>query len=122
MDLALVWGKLTEPDYDRYLQYSQSNRWYFFRFQAGAPFDMRYVIEHSSNHHLIPANANVRAALSMVRKKQLIVLEGYLVNLRGVYHGGEVWWNTSLTRDDTAAGACELFYVKSVRLGSLIYE
>jgi len=41
----------------------------------------------------------------------LVALDGYLVDA----NRADGWhWRTSLTRDDTGDGACELFYVTSV--------
>jgi hypothetical protein len=122
LDLALVWGKLAEPEYDKYITYLQNNRWYFFHYKAGSPFDKQFVIAHSSNHHIIPATENVRQALQALDKKEKVVLEGFLVNLTGQYRRRDVWWKSSLSRTDTGNGACELFYVKKARIGNEIFE
>jgi len=50
------------------------------------------------------------------------VLEGFLVNLKGVYKEQSVVWNTSLSRTDAGSGSCELFYISKVRIGSKVYE
>ncbi len=121
-DLAIVWGKLAEPAYDKYIEYWQSNRWYFFRYKEASPFDHSYVVTHSGNHHTIPANYNVRKALGSIRKNDKVTLEGYLVNVKGTYRGKPVFWNTSLSRNDTGNGSCELFYVSKVRIDTSVYE
>lgn len=122
LDLALAWGKLTDPEYDAYISYSQANRWYFYRYKAGSPFSKKYVITHSSNHHIIPATDNLRKALERVQEKDQIYLEGFLVNLTGTYGSREVWWKTSLSRSDSGDGSCELFYVKRAQIDGLIFE
>ena len=122
IDLAIVWGKLTEPESKRYVSYSQSGRWYFYQYKPGSPFDNHYIISHSSNNHIIPANENIKRAVKAVKKKDLIVLEGFLVSLKGTYKGGTVTWNTSLSRTDTGNGSCELFYVTKVRIDTRVYE
>jgi len=122
VDLAIVWGKLAGPEYDKYMEYWQNNRWYFFRYKEGSPFDHSYVVTHSGNHHIIPLNGNVRRALQLIKKKGRIVLEGYLVNVNGTYRGRTVFWNTSLSRSDTGDGSCELFYVSKVRIDTEFYE
>ena len=122
VDLAIVWGKLAEPEYDKYMEYWQNNRWYFFRYKEGSPFDHAYVVTHSGNHHIIPVNENVHKALQLIKKKGRIVLEGYLVNVNGTYRGRTVFWNTSLSRSDTGDGSCELFYVSKVRIDTEFYE
>jgi hypothetical protein len=122
VDLAIVWGKLAEPGYERYVKFWQSNRWYFFRYKEGSPFDHSYIVTHSGNHHMIPANYNVRRALESIRKNDKIILEGYLVNVNGTYRGKTVFWNTSLSRSDTGDGSCELFYVSKARIDTQFYE
>lgn len=121
-DLALAWGKLAEPEYSKYITYSQSDRWYFYEYGAGSPFDNNFVISHSSNNHIIPSNENILRAIKIIKKEQKIILEGFLVNLKGRYRDGNFWWNSSLIRTDTGDGSCELIYVKKVRIGNYVYE
>jgi hypothetical protein len=122
VDLAIVWGKLAKPKYDEYITYSQRNRWYFYQYKEGSPFDNSFVISHSANNHIIPANENIHEAVKTIGKKDIVVLEGFLVNIKGIYKGKPVTWNTSLSRKDTGNGSCELFYVSKVRIDTKIYE
>ncbi len=122
VDLTIVWGRLAEPEYDRHVTYSQGNRWYFYQYQPGSPFDNSFVISHSANNHIIPANENIHEAIKTIGKKDKVVLEGVLVNIKGTYKGQPVIWNTSLSRKDTGNGSCELFYVSKVRIDTKIYE
>jgi len=122
VDLAIVWGKLAESEYDRYISYSQSNRWYFYQYKAGSPFDNSFVISHSANNHIIPDNENIHEAVKTIGKKEIVVLEGFLVNIKGTYKRQPVTWNTSLSRTDTGNGSCELFYVSKVRIDTKVYE
>jgi hypothetical protein len=122
VDLAIVWGRLAESEYDRYISYSQSNRWYFYQYKAGSPFDNSFVISHSANNHIIPASENIHEAVKTIGKKDKVVLEGFLVNIKGTYKRQPVTWNTSLSRTDTGNGSCELFYVSKVRIDTKVYE
>jgi len=122
IDLAIVWGKLAESESKKYISYSQSSRWYFYKYKPGCPFDNSYVISHSGNHHIIPANENVHSSIKTIKEKERVVLEGFLVNLKGTYKGQTVTWNTSLSRTDTGNGSCELFYVSKVRIDTRVYE
>ena len=121
-DLALAWGRLAEPDCDRYIKYSQSGRWYFYRYTGECPVGSDYIASHSANSHIIPATANVRKAIGITRKKERIILQGYLVNVDGTYKNATVWWRTSHSRSDTGDGSCEVFYVKRVTIGGYVYE
>lgn len=119
-DLALAWGDLTSPDYGKYVSYSQYGRWYYFRYNADSPYSEGYIYEHSSNHHIIPADDNIKKAINTLGKDQKVVLSGYLVavdSLKDNWH-----WSSSLSRQDRGNGACELFYVNKVRIGDVIYK
>ena len=122
VDLAIVWGKLTEPETGRYITYSQGSRWYHYNWKEGSPVDNSYIISHSSNNHIIPANENICRAVKTIRRKDRIVLKGFLANLRGTHNGQPVSWNTSLSRTDTGNGSCELFYVSYIRIETKVYE
>ena len=115
-DLALAWGRLAEPNCDRYITYSQSGRWYFYRYSGESPVGGDYIASHSANNHIIPATENIRKAIGITRKKQRIILQGYLVNVDGTYKNATVWWRTSQSRSDTGDGSCEVFYVKRVTM------
>src|SRR3989339_349391 len=59
VDLLIVWGKLTEREYNRHITFSHGGRWYHYRWKEGSPVDPAYIITHSSNNHVIPANKNI---------------------------------------------------------------
>jgi hypothetical protein len=122
VDLAIAWGKLADPENGRYITYSQGYRWYHYKWKEGAPVDPSYIISHSSNSHIIPANKNIYRAIKTIKRKDRVVLKGYLVNIRGTHRGQTVTWNTSLSRTDTGNGSCELFYVSHVRIETKVYE
>jgi hypothetical protein len=61
----------------------------------------------------VPADASVEHKLRKLRPGQIVHLSGYLVDVRGP---GGFTWNTSLRRDDTGAGACEIMWIESVAL------
>lgn len=122
IDLAVVWGKLTEPESNKYIAYSQSGRWYHYRWKEGSPVENSYILSHSSNSHIIPANENIRRAVKALRRKDRVLLKGFLVNLKGAPNGQTVTWNTSLSRTDTGNGSCELFYVCYVKIDTKVYE
>lgn len=122
IDLALAWGKLAEPEISRLIKYSQGNRWYYYEYKTGCPVDNLYIMTHSANNHIIPADDNVLKAVKSIKRKEKVVLEGYLVNVKGKYKGEEFWWNTSLSRTDTGDGACEIFYVMKVKSNNKVYQ
>ncbi len=118
-DLALGWGKLSEIASDKYIKYSQSNRWYFCKYSGNSPYDSEYISKHSANTHLIHSNYNILKALNKVKKNDTLILSGYLVNVSG---NNGFTWNSSLTREDTGNGSCEILYVTEVRNEKKIYH
>lgn len=122
VDFAIAWGRLADPHVEQHISFSQSDRWYYYKAHSDSPVDCAYIGAHSGNHHIIPASQNVGRAVKSVRRKDKIVLQGVLVDVRGTYKGSLVMWNTSLSRTDTGAGSCELFYVTKARIESKVYE
>jgi hypothetical protein len=111
VDLALGWGSMSIAGVINELKISQSGRWYEYTFKGEPPLDPQAIATHSANTHCLPANATVKKQLLAVRRHDLVTLEGYLVEITRPdgYH-----WRSSLTRDDTNGGACEVMWVTSV--------
>jgi hypothetical protein len=110
VDFALAWGELNKPEVDRHISYSQSGRWYYFKYDQQTPVDIEYISHHSSNVHLIAASDDVDQRLSKIRKNDFIGLQGYLVDVAGE----NFTWKSSLSREDRGNGACEVLYVTNV--------
>ena len=110
-DLALGWGPMSDNRNLRAVDISQSNRFYYWRTPADSPIDRDSIITHSANTHVIPQNALVARQLSRLRPGQVVTLSGELVD--GVRDDGR-WIKTSLVRNDTGAGACEVMLVSDI--------
>lgn len=111
IDLALGWGRMTDPKVIDRLDIHQSGRWYFWRYQGAPPLPVDEIARSSANMHLIPADGAVAKALRSADRGQWITLRGYLVELAAE----DGWhWRSSLRRDDTGDGSCELMYVQAV--------
>jgi len=111
-DLALGWGPMSNSDVLEKFEITQSNRWYYWR-TKNLPISRSEVRNNSANVHLIPANKEISERLKDVDVDEVISMEGYLVDARG--RDGSLW-KTSLTRNDTGQGACELFYVEKLHV------
>jgi hypothetical protein len=123
VDFAMTWGELAKPEMDQYIHYDHGQRFMHFRYNPQtAPVPQQYMIEHSSNTHLIPANANIDRVIKTVKINEIAALDGYLVNMSSVQGRSRFTWSTSLTRKDTGGGACELMYVTEVRIGNAVYR
>ena len=107
-DLALGWGRMREDGVLARLAISQSGRWYQYRWRDAPPLPPDEIVRSSANMHMIPANANVAKALHRVRKDERVRIDGWLVEA----DAPDGWrWRSSLTREDSGGGACEVVYV-----------
>lgn len=110
VDLALGWGKMAEPTITNQITITQSNRWYHWQVQA-FPIPRREIETNSANMHLIPGSPAIAEAIQSAKVGQMVKFSGDLVE---VTDSKANWrWKSSLSRDDTGAGACELVLVKS---------
>ena len=121
-DFAIGWGDLLREDLKKIINYNQWGRFYFFKYELNPPFKDKYIVEHSSNNHIIPATENLKKLLFHIKEDDIITMEGFLVNIRGKMGNNFVNWKTSLKRKDTGNGSCELFYVTRIKHDYKIYE
>ena len=113
VDFALGWGPMSDGAVLDRLSISQSNRWYHFRWEGSPPIDPTVMARSSANTHLVPADDSVKNRLLKVSKGEVVRLSGYLINVR---HTDGWTWRSSLTRDDTGGGSCELMWVTDVQV------
>jgi hypothetical protein len=111
-DLALGWGPMADPQVIAQISISQSNRWYHWRVEQ-LPIPQREIETHSANMHMIPANTQVAATLARLKRGQRIQFSGQLVHVDGP---NGFTWNSSLSRNDTGNGACELVWLEQLRV------
>lgn len=111
-DFALGWGRMSDDSVLKTISIRQSGRFYSWQVQE-FPIPQREIETSSANVHLIAADSSIARQINSVRKGQVVHLQGQLVEA----NTADGWkWRSSLTRDDTGAGACELFYVERIDL------
>lgn len=109
VDLALGWGRMSDEAVLKQINIRQSNRFYYWHVDE-FPIPRQEIESHSANMHMIPADARIEKILKSARVGQLVQLRGYLVEAKSA----DGWrWQSSLTRNDTGNGACELLLVQS---------
>jgi len=113
VDLALGWGVMSDQSVLDRISITQGTRWYFTRYEFPAPITDNEIIKNSSNMHIIPANRRISREIDEVRKGSIVRLKGFLVDVDS--DSGFVW-RTSLRRDDTGNGSCEIFYVEELAI------
>lgn len=112
-DLALGWGPMSDNQVLRDIDISQSGRFYFWKESDTAHVDRDVIAVHSANTHVIPNDSTIARQLSRIRVGQVVQLTGDLVD--GTRDDGR-WIKSSLVRNDTGAGACEVLLVRNVEL------
>lgn len=112
LDLALGWGPMSDSAMISRFEVTQGARFYTL-YPRDDSADLALALRHSANMHLIPADDAVRRVLGSARAGHLVSLRGRLVDASGP---NGFAWRTSLSRDDTGDGACELFLVESAEI------
>lgn len=112
-DLALGWGRMSDSAVLDRVDITQSGRFYFWQVRE-FPIPEREVISSSANMHLIAADDGVRREIARTRVGDVVDFDGYLVEID--------WRNgakavSSLTREDSGAGACEIVWVEHFAIG-----
>jgi hypothetical protein len=113
VDVAFGWGRMSDEAVLERIDFSQSGRFYYWRYEGAAPIPHREIELSSANMHLIPATKAIAKRLKKLRPGNVVVLKGYLVDVQGE---GGFRWKSSLTREDTGSGACELIWVEEVEV------
>ena len=110
IDLALGWGPMSDSGVLSALDISQRNRFFFWRTER-LPLPRSEIERHAANMHMVPANEWVASKLKRLRPGQVVALEGLLIRAEAE----DGWrWVSSLSREDTGKGACELVWVEDV--------
>lgn len=110
-DLALGWGRMSDSAVIGQLEIGQSGRFYHYRWRDQPPIPPPEIVRSSANMHMIPAHDAVARDLARVRVGQVVSLRGRLVEARRA----DGWhWRSSLTREDSGGGACELVLVDAI--------
>ena len=115
VDVAVGWGPLSDSRIVDRLEFSQMGRFFYWKPKDLATFPLSpgALIAHGAQMHLIPATQELDRRIRKLRPGQIATLGGYLVDVRGP---GGFKWNTSLTRDDTGDGACEIVWVETLEV------
>lgn len=111
VDLALGWGPMSIAQNINDLKISQSGRFYEYSWSKEPPMQPQQIVSHSANTHCLPADPQIRQQLLAVKRHDLVTLEGLLVEVQ-LPNGGH--WKSSLSREDSGGGACEVLWVTGV--------
>ena len=121
VDLALAWGTVAQYNQEIDFNWSQSGRWYSWEVDSLDALNpvggVQGIISQSSNNHLIFSNKSIEKKAKKIKAGDHIRIQGYLVNVNAVKTDGSKGFsvNSSTSREDTGAGACEVIYVKDIQ-------
>ena len=110
IDFAVGWGPMSDSAVLEHFRIRQGAR-FFSIYPDEQAINLQTALLSAANMHLIPATSDMGDELERVRPGQVVRLRGKLVSALGP---NNFTWKSSLSRVDTGAGACELFYVESL--------
>lgn len=109
VDACLAWGEAAaSPDLDR-VSFSNGQFTCYFKWSG----DVAFQPKHVSNNHLVTDRPALREKIGALRVGDQVRLSGQLVSYRPADEPDH-WRASSLTRDDTDNGACEVVFVRSL--------
>lgn len=112
IDLALGWGPMSDSAVLDKIRINQSSRFYYWHVDE-FPIPREEIERSSANMHMIPADGVIERRLKAVRPGQTVRIGGWLVEAQA----SDGWrWRSSLTRNDTGAGACEVIFVRDLQV------
>ncbi|MGQ0798559.1 MAG: hypothetical protein ACT4NL_00400 [Pseudomarimonas sp.] len=111
VDLGIAWGAMSDSANIDALDWSHGSRFLNYRYASQPPIPQRELDRSVANLHVLPASAEVLRKIEQLRAGQRIVGRGILVAATRA----DGWrWNSSLSREDTGAGACELLLLSDI--------
>jgi hypothetical protein len=113
VDIALGWGAMSDSRVLAHFEVSQGERFFYWRTEH-APVPRATIERYTTNVHAIPATPEIERRLRMVRAHDVVHLSGLLVNAYRPADGYR--WKTSIVRDDTGDGACEIVYITDLEI------
>lgn len=122
VDVALGWGKVSDPSVDQGIEWRQEGRWYYYQRVDDDALPKNYIRAHSANVHVVPATETIAAALRQLQVNDMVVMEGFLVDVEAGIAGQTHQFRTSLTRFDEGDSSCEILYVELMVMNGQEYR
>ena len=107
VDFGVGWHRMSDQAVIDACQFSNNGRYLTFQSRDS-------VIDPTStaNMHMLPANDDVRKHLLDLKVGEVFFASGHLVCIE---RPGMNPWSSSLSREDTGMGACEIMWVNEIR-------
>ncbi len=111
-DLCVIWGSNVRSDHYRHVSYHNEDYQCVIRWSAG---QRGIDLNKLSNNHLITDSDAVRKVIANILVGDQVYMRGFLVNYSEPDWGSS-WRISSISREDEGDGACEVFFVKEIRV------
>jgi hypothetical protein len=96
------------------VHFSQDGRWCWVNWSGNVNFNLQEL----SNNHLLINQRDLLGKLKSIARGDQVKIKGKLVNVKakpsGSTESSEITWNSSTSREDSGAGACEVIYVEQI--------
>ena len=113
VDLAISWGQMSDSRNINALSWSHSSRFLSYRYDNAPPIAQSDLNMQVANLHVVPANPQVLKSIEDLPAGAAVFIKGVLIRA----DAPDGWyWQSSLSRTDTGAGACELIWLTEVRV------
>lgn len=113
IDLALGWGVMADSRVLEKLRVRQNDRYFFWSGSGPMPAPRDVIEASAANTHLIWGKKEVGKVIDDVDVGDVVHLRGALVNVT-FKDGHEM--KSSLAREDTGGGACEVMWVDEAKI------
>ena len=120
IDIGIVWGEITKPENIANIYFEQIVRFLRYRITGDLPFGYDYINKNVANIHAVPENKKIKRVLNSINKYDKVHLKGYLIQIESISNKN-YRRRSSLTRDDTGDGACEVMWINHVKINHKIY-
>ncbi len=119
VDLSWATGPMDYPNL--FQDFDFNNEYRAFIIKSKKP-RVRYIPQHISNNHSIPANKNIEKALSILKAGDTAYIEGYLVNINGLGQDSNFEITSALDIGEVShqlyggqkSGKCRLIYITRI--------
>ncbi len=109
VDFGVGWHRMSDQSVIDGFRFSNSGR--YLSFTTESAVEAALSTGSLCNMHMLPAGARVRDRLLDLNQGEVFLAKGYLVSVR---RPGMSPWTSSLTREDTGDGACEIMWVEEI--------
>ena len=120
-DICVVWGENIKNEVYREAEFKSGEFTCFWKVKTQEAYK-KFKNNQLSNNHLLYSDPDIQKIIKSIKVGDQVYIKGMLV--RYAPEGSDFYRKTSLTRDDTGAGACETFYVQEIKIlkrGAPIY-